>query len=314
MRIGLLATALGIALCMTVGMVRVYGNNWTLASGISQDDTWTVIEYADGQEVTVELKPGASLPDAKGTARVIRSGKETTISLDVSGVTGDETAYQVYVVDSLGSATELGTLTITDGSGTLSAKTALSKFMIIISSEAELTAVGSETKVVLRSTVPSGFTVVAKEESGEPESAEPSASNAQMEPARAETPEYDVPLLGIASLRRGADTTMRANFSSGFEGIRAAIVVKPQKNGPTQIKMRFTNLKQAPEGMQYILWQVAPDTSYSVLGRLTNSGKKDETKVDATTALPDFGLFITTESAEANPASPAGSLVATIVK
>jgi len=312
MRRGLLAPALGIALFMTVGMVRVYGNNWTLASDITQDDTWTVIEYPDGQEVTVELTPGASLPDAKGTARVIRSGNETTISLDVSGVTGDEKAYQVYVVDSLGSATDLGTLNITDGSGSLSAKTALSKFMIVISLEDELTTISSETKVALRSAVPSGFTVVAREKSGEAESPEPSATDSQMEPAAAEAPKYDVPLLGIGSLRRGASTNVRANFSSGFEGTSASIALKPQKNGPTQIKMRLTNLKQASDGMQYLLWEVATDNSYSLLGRLT-PGKKNETKIDATTSLSDFGLFITTES-ETKPSSPTGSLVATIAK
>ena len=106
---------------------------------------------------------------------------------------------------------------------------------------------------------------------------------------------------------------MRANLSSGFEGTRARIVIKSQKSGPTQINMRFTNLKQAPDGIQYWLWEVAPDKSYSPLGRLT-PGKKNETKIDATSASPDFGLFITAESAEDNPKSPTGSVVAMIIK
>jgi hypothetical protein len=310
MRMGLIAPALGITLCLVAGIVS--GNTWTLLTDPTQDDTWTVIEYPEGQEVVVELLPAAST-DAKGTARVKRSGSETTISLDVNGVTGDESNQQVYIVDSLGNATLLGTLAITDGTGTLSANTALSKFMIVISPEADLTTIGSETKVALRSAVPSGFTVVTKETSGETASVEPSVSNSQMEAPVTETPEYDVPLLGIGSLRRGSNTSLRANLSSGFEGTRASIVVKPQKSGPTQVKMRFTNLKQAPEGMQYWLWEVTPDNSYSLLGRLS-PGKKNETKIDATTASSDFGLFITTESAEANPTSPTGSLVATIVR
>lgn len=310
MRMGLIAPVLGITLCLVAGIVR--GNTWTLPSDHTQDDTWTVIEYPDGQEVVVELRPAAST-DAKGTARVKRSGRETTISLDVSGVTGDESDHQVYIVDTLGSATLLGTLSITDGTGTLSANTALSKFMIVISPEADLTTIGSETKVALRSAVPSGFTVVAKETSGETLSVEPSVSDSQMEAPVNETPEYDVPLLGIGSLRRGSNTSMRANLSSGFEGARASIVVKPQMSGPTQIKMRFTNLKQAPEGMQYWLWEVTPDNSYSPLGRLS-PGKKNETRIDATTASLDFGLFITEESAEANRISPAGSIVAMIIK
>ena len=82
MRIDSLATALGITLCIAVGMMRVDGNNWTLVSGPLQDDSWTVIEYPNGQEITVELKPSASAAEAKGTARVMRRGNETSISLD----------------------------------------------------------------------------------------------------------------------------------------------------------------------------------------------------------------------------------------
>lgn len=119
MRISLLAPVLGITLCVMVGMVRVYGNTWTLVSALAQDDTWTVIEYPEGKEVAVELKPTSSTPEAKGKARVMRSGNETRINLDVSGVTGDENTHQVYVVDSLGSATLLGTVTVPDGAGSI---------------------------------------------------------------------------------------------------------------------------------------------------------------------------------------------------
>ena len=59
--------------------------------------------------------------------------------------------------------------------------------------------------------------------------------------------------------------------------------------------------------------EINADNSYSLLGRLTQ-GKKNETKIDATTASSDFGLFVTTESEEANPTTPIGNLIATIVK
>ena len=139
--------------------------------------------------------------------------------------------YQVYLVDSLGNATLLGTLTITDGTGKLSAGTPLSKFMIVISPEDELTTIDSETKVALRSTVPNGFTVVAMETTEETPSIEPSLENSQVEVPITEAPEYDVPILGIGSLRRGSNISMRANLSSGFEGTRARIVVKSHKSG-----------------------------------------------------------------------------------
>ena len=76
MRTGLIAPSLGITLCLVTGIVR--GNTWTLLSDLTQDDTWTVIEYPEGQEVVVELRPAAST-GAKGTARVKRSGSETRL-------------------------------------------------------------------------------------------------------------------------------------------------------------------------------------------------------------------------------------------
>jgi len=72
--------------------------------------------------------------------------------------------------------------------------------------------------------------------------------------------------------------------------------------------------KFTPEGTQYLLWEVTPEGSYSLLGRLTHTGKKNETKIGAQTALADFGLFITAEHAEANPSSPGGGIIATIIK
>jgi hypothetical protein len=318
MRLSLIAPALGIALCLTAGMVRVHGSNRTLASDLSQDDKWTVIEYPEGQEVAVALMPDASMPDASGRARVTRKGNETDISLDLSGLKGDKAIYQVYVVDSLGNATLLDTLIITDGAGSLNAKTPLSKFMIVVSPEANITTIASETSVTLRSSVPNGFTVVSREEtsgdveSAEGESAEASASNSTMKPALMDPPGYYAPLLGVGSLRRGANSTMRAILSSGFEGARANIVVKPLKNGHTQIKVRFTNLKAAPVGTQYLLWQAGPDNSYTRVGPLIQMGKRRESVIDAETALSDFGLFITLDDAEAS--TPAGGVVATIIK
>jgi hypothetical protein len=128
-------------------------------------------------------------------------------------------------------------LTVSDGAGSLKGKTVLSKFMIVISPEADLTTIGSETKVALRSAVPSGFTVVVKEKTSAPSTAEPTPATADMPTPVTETtqstPQYEVPLLGVGSFKRNANATMRANFSIGFEGTRAIVLIKPQKNGPT---------------------------------------------------------------------------------
>jgi hypothetical protein len=314
----LLFLAIGvIAIGLTLSAIRGYGNSWTVGSRLNQDDAWTVIEYPEGQEVAVELKAGASMPEAKASARVMRSGSETTVNLDVSGATGSETNHQVYIVDSLGNATLLGTLTITDGAGTLSGKTALSKFMIVVSPEDSLTAIGADTKVSFRSAVPEGFAIVPREPKNEvvtveppSSSVEPSTGNEEPQPTQPAVVEYDVPLIDLASLKRGSK--LKVKLSSGFENAKATAVISPQKNGPTQIRIQFTNLKEIPEGTQYILWQVEQDNSYTPLGHLTATAKKGDLLVNADTSATNFGLLITFENADAS--RPAGSMVATVLR
>ncbi len=311
MKTGLFTYALGLTICLVATIVPASGKTWTLISELPQDDTWTVVEYPEGQEIVVELNsPSRS---AKGSARVLRGGNEVTIIVVVNGLNQEDSAQHVYVVDSMGNASLLGDLTLADGAGSLDAKTALSKFMLVVSPEDELTTIGPETKVALRSAIPNGFTVVAKDKSDDLATAD-SSPETLTEPgmAMAETPDYDVFLLNVGSLKRGSNTMLKANFSGGFAGIRASIEIKPQKNGPAQIKMRFINLKEPPEGTQYVLWQAAPDNSYSILGRLPQADKKNETRMNVETSAPDFGLFITFENADAS--TPAGSIVATIVR
>lgn len=317
----LVTSIFGTILCVAVGMAYAEitldpvatATPQAIIIGHPQDDTWAVIEYPKGQEVIVELNPTAMTPTAKGTARVIRSNDETTINLEVTGLTGDATSYQVYAVDSLGNATLLDTLTVTDGSGSLSAKTVLNKFMLVVSPEADLTAIGPETNVTLRSSVPGGFNAVPRP-SGEAESQEGVKVALRTEPTATESPEYNVPLLGINSLKRGSDLRMGARFANGYEGARANVNVKPRKTGSTEIKVRLHDLKQAEDGTRYLLWALTPDNSYTMLGQVTRANKPREAKVDAVTPLTDFGLFITAESTDAAPSSPTGNLVATIVR
>lgn len=307
-----------IGIALSLGAICAYGNYSAAAASLNQDDAWTVIEYPEGQEVAVELKPGAAMPDAKANARVTRSGNETTVKLEVSGASGSENAHQVYAVDSLGNATLLGTLTITDGAGTLDAKTALSKFMIVISPEDGLTAIGAETKVLFRSAVPEGFAIVPREARNEVATAEPTSSSTVepgtssdvAQPTQPPVVEYDVPLIELASLKRGSK--LRVKLASEFGNAKATAVITPQKNGPTRITMRFTNLKEIPEGTQYILWQVGQDNSYTPLGHLTPTAKKGDLLINAETSATDFGLLITFENADAS--RPAGSMVAAVLR
>ncbi|MCA1601599.1 MAG: hypothetical protein LC776_08150 [Acidobacteria bacterium] len=287
----------------------------TTKSVQNADGTSTVIEYPADKEVTVELTPSTMIPGAKGTAKIMRSGTETTINLDVSGLTGDATSYNLYAVDPAGTVTMLGPVAINNGTGSLSVKTPLDKFMLVLSPEANLTTVGTDTKVALRSAVPEGFAVVpmsSHNRAGRSSSA-PVGERVRAATTPGATPAYNVPMLGIPSFRRGTDTHMRINFTGALTGSRANVFILPRKDGPTQIKMRFHELKDAPAGQRLVVWAVGPDKKFHRLGQVINTGRRNEAQIQTETDLQDFGLFITAEDVGEAP-SPSGAVIATIVQ
>src|SRR4051812_45529761 len=66
------------------------------------DGSWTVVEYPADRETVVNLTPTTILPNATGTARVLRTASGTTVRLDLSGLTGDVSNLNLYAVDSMG--------------------------------------------------------------------------------------------------------------------------------------------------------------------------------------------------------------------
>ncbi len=281
---------------------------------------WTVVEYPEWREVVVELKPTALLPGARGTARVTRGGGEAAISLDVSGLAGGAGSYHLYAVGHEGRVVPLGSVEVSGGAGALNATTGLSCFMLVLSPEAGLTAVDAATPVALRSAVPEGLAVVPRPGDGvaeeaattfetEPEqSASHAAANEAME-AEDES-EYDAPLLGINSLRRGAETQLKSQLAGDLSGTRTAVFVKPLKGGETQVKVRFNNLRQPGNGARFVLWAVGPDKTYARLGQVERPDKRQAAKIDARTLLRDFGLLITAESdvATQHPSGPVAAM------
>ena len=62
------------------------------------------------------------------------------------------------------------------------------------------------------------------------------------------TSDYTVPMLGIATFKKGDDTKLKINFTGAMEGARANIFLEPHKNGKiTEVRMRFHDLKEAPK-------------------------------------------------------------------
>lgn len=281
------------------------------------DGTYTVIEYPAKKEITLNLSP-VTIQKAKGVATILRDDDGTRIKLNLTDVPADVTALTLYAVDDTGAITALGPVAISNGVGTFTGTSPLSKFMLVASPESALTAYDANTKIFFRSAVPEGLAVipVTTNPSGEkvaavtaPTTAAPSVV-ATSDGAAVVANTYTAPLLGIPNYKTGDDTKIKIDFTGALTGARANVSIKPKKDGPTEIKINFHDLKEAPAGQHFIVWAVGADGTYQSLGHLVNTGGKNEAKIKAETMLPDFGLLLTMEGSEV--AKPVGPAVATI--
>jgi hypothetical protein len=121
---------------------------------------------------------------------------------------------------------------------------------------------------------------------------------------------YSAPLLNIPSYKTGDDTKIKVDFTGALTGARANVFITPRKDGPTEVKMRFHELKDAPAGQKFIVWAVSPDNQFTKIGEVINTGGRNEAELRSEVALPDFGLVVTMESAVG--AMPVGPAVGTI--
>lgn len=268
------------------------------------DGTYTIIEYPAKKEVTLTLNPVA-IQGAQGIATILRDDDGTRIKLNLTNVPADVTAMTLYAVDDTGAVTALGPVAISNGVGTLATTTPLNKFMLIASPEGTLTAYDPNTKVFFRSAVPEGYAVVPFKQNPSGEKVAAVAT-----PTTTVAGTYTAPLLGIANLKTGDDTKIKVDFTGALTGARANVFITPHKDKPTEVKIRFHDLKEAPAGQKYVAWAVGADGTYQKLGEIINTGGRNEAEFKTETALADFGLLLTMESAIG--ASPAGPAVATI--
>jgi hypothetical protein len=270
------------------------------------DGTYTVIEYPAKKEITLTLNP-VTIQNAKGVATILRDDDGTRIKLNLTDVPADVTALTLYAVDDKGAVTALGPVAISNGVGTFTTTTPLSKFMLVASPEGELTAYDANTKIFFRSAVPEGLAVVpvSQNPSGEKVAATTAPAGSTVAAGT-----YTAPLLNIPAYKKGDDTKIKVDFTGALTGARANVFVTPHKGGPTEVNIRFHDLKSAAEGQSFIVWAVGADGSYQKLGQIVNIGDKNEAEIKAETALADFGLLITMEGTVG--AMPVGPAVATI--
>jgi hypothetical protein len=296
------------------------------------DGTYTIIEYPAKKEVMVNLTP-INVTGAKGVATILRDDDGTRIKLNLTDVPADLTAMTLYAVDDKGVVTALGPVAISNGTGTLMATTPLSKFMLVASPESALTAYDANTKVLFRSAVPEGFTVIPyTSPTGETVSAvaapgtgvakttvtttpgavvtNPSGDTTIVVPMTQTKTTYTAPLLNIPAYKKGDDTKIKVDFSGALQGARANVFITPHKGGATEVNIRFHDLKEAPAGQSFIVWAVSPDNTFTKLGQIVNTKDRNEAEIKSEVALADFGLIITMESAVG--AIPVGPAVGTI--
>ena len=301
------------AMILTLALAAVALAQTTVTKTVQNPDgTYTIIEYPVKKEVTLTLNP-VKITGATGVATILRDDDGTRIKLNLANVPADVTALTLYAVDDKGAITALGPVAISNGVGTLAATTPLSKFMLVASPEPALTAYDTNTAVVFRSAVPQGFTVipVTRSASGETVGAvtAPAAATTVTTPTTVTTT-YTAPMLGIPNFKKGDDTKIKVDFSGALAGARANVFITPRKDGPTEVNMRFHDLKEAPAGKKFIVWAVGPGNAFTKLGQIVNTAGRNEAEIKSEVPLPDFGLLVTMEDADVP--SPAGPGVAHI--
>lgn len=269
------------------------------------DGTYTIIEYPVKKEVMINLNP-VNIKTGKGVATILRDDDGTRIKLNLTEIPADVTALTLYAVDDTGKVTPLGPIAISNGVGTFEAAAPLTKFMLVASPAADLTAYNPETTVLFRSTVPEGFAVVPlTSASGEKVAAVSTPGTSAATPA-------EVPMLNIPAYKKGDDTKIKVDFTGALTGARANVFITPRKDGPTEVNMRFHDLKEAPAGQTFILWAVGPDQKFVKLGQIANAPGRNEAEIKSEVALPDFGLFVTMEDSKATLVAPAGPRIGII--
>lgn len=256
------------------------------------DGSYSVIEYPVGKEVTVELTP-MNIKGAKGWAKVLRAADGTTVAVDLSGLPADAKNYYVYAIDPNGGATFLGPTVIEGGASKSTFTTPLNQFMLFLSPNEGLTTVAGDTPVVFRSSVPTGYAVVPMGEKWNGKEAKEKQVATTGEVAST----YSVPLLNVPSFDNKT-TEIRIAFSGDLQGLKGKAYVDPRKDGATQVKMRFDDMKMAPKDKRFVLWASSADGKYTKLGQVINTGERQESEIRSETSMKDFGLFVTMEDTD----------------
>lgn len=262
------------------------------------------VKYRGWQISTDEFKTCVDNKVIAIEGGVVRKTNETCKGTIISYADLEE--LNLYAVDDRGDVTALGSITINNGVGTKTFATPLSRFMLVLSPQEELSSYDPNTRVTFRSTVPEGFAVIPVRSLAGGEKVAATTG-----PGATAGTSYSVPMLNIPAYKRGDDANIKVDFSGPLTGTRASLFITPRKDGPTEVSVRFHDLKAMPAGKRYILWAVSSDNRFVNLGQIL-SAERNEAEIRAETTLPDFGLLMTMEDLSVTPpGTPTGPTVAT---
>ncbi len=254
------------------------------------DGSYTVIEYPVGKEVTINLTPVTTVTGSTGVARVMRAADGTKVWVDLSGVPATTSTMYAYAVDPSGVPTLLGPISVEGGLAKAEFATPMNQFMLVVSPTEGLTALDTATPVFYRSSLPTGYAIVPRRVSeNRVVAVAPSVISR-------ETAAYDVPMLNISTFG-DREREVKMKFSGELEGLEATANID-RKKGATKVKMRFADMNKVPKNKRFTLWTYSADGTYTKLGHVINSGKRDEAEIKSETSLTDFGLFVTAEDAD----------------
>jgi hypothetical protein len=270
----------------------------------NSDGTYTIVEYPVGKETVVTLNP-VGINGAIGRATILRRADGTTIKVNFEKLPADLSGLNFYAVDPTGAVTSLGPIEVANGLGTFTTTTPLTRFMLIASPEANLTAYDPNTHVFFRSAVPTGFNVIPIGGGVVATGEQVASVVAPAGPAL--VADYDVPMLNIPVWKKDESKKLKVDFSGPMEGARANIFIEPRKHGKTtEILMQFHDLQEAPKGQAFVLWAVSPDHQFQKLGQIVNIKNRSEARIESETNFDDFGLLLTTE----NVLAPTATIIA----
>src|SRR5215831_14864825 len=282
------------------------------------DGTYSIVEYPVGKETIVNLSP-VGIAGAVGHATILRDNNGTTIKMNFEQLPGDLAVLNLYAVDPTGAVTALGPVDIANSIGTFTTTTPMTRFMLIASPDANLTAYDPNTKILFRSDVPTGLAVIPVGSATVPVSSTAVAVGEQVgatQVAATQVTDYTVPMLGIPHFKKGDDTKLKINFTGAMGGARANIFIEPHKQGKaTEVRMQFHDLHEAPKGQAFVLWAVGPNNRFQKLGQIVNVRGRNEAEIRSETEFDDFGLLLTSENlvgATVQVVSPAGKRVGVI--